>query len=210
MKRKPENVFKEIESHYYNLGIRNFSFADDTLLCGDEIKILLGLLVKSSMRCKFFTPNGIHAKFITEEVAELMFETGFSGLKLGLESMDDEFHEKFDGKVTSRDFQKGVKALKKAGYKGKEIGAYVMVGLPGQTYEEGKRSLDFVLDMGIKPYLTQYTPIPHSTLFDEACKISVYDIASDPIYHNNSILPLSWEKFGFKELFKLKEYIKKF
>jgi len=208
-RRKIEKVIEEIEYLHYHLGIKNFSFADDALLWGREIRSLLKLLVKKKLKCSFFTPNGIHASRIDDVTAELMFEAGFSGLKLGIESKEVKFHKSMDNKTTPSDFVDSVKSLQKAGFKHEDIGAYVMVGLPWQTYEEAVKSLDFVIEAGAKPYITQYSPIPHSTLFEEACRASSYDLASDPIYHNNSILPLRWEKFGFEELFKLKAYIKK-
>ena len=139
-----------------------------------------------------------------------MHEAVFSGLKLGIESMEKEFHTMMDRKTTQYEILNAVKSLQKAGYKREDIGAYVMVGLPFQTYDNAKRNVDLVIDAGAKPFLTQYSPIPHSPLFEQACKASRYDLEADPIYHNNSILPMRWEKFGFDELYRLKAYIKKY
>jgi hypothetical protein len=55
---------------------------------------------------------------------------------------------------------------------------------------------------GVKPVLAQYSPIPHTTLWKAAVKASRYDLASDPIFHNNSIFPcqkdpFSWEKISY-------------
>lgn len=207
-RRAPERVIAEIEYYYHELKIVNFAFADDALLFGDEFGTILEMIRKSSMKCKFFTPNGIHVSKITEKIAELMFEVGFSELRLGIESMDDEFHKYMDRKLSSSEFVQAVRILRETGFKRSQIGAYVMVGLPLQTYEDAKRSLDFVIESGAKPYITQYSPIPHSLLFDDACRLSVYDLASEPLFHNNSILPMKWEKFGWDDLYKLKQYVK--
>jgi radical SAM superfamily enzyme YgiQ (UPF0313 family) len=209
-RKKAEKVFEEIIYLHNQIGIENFAFADDALLLGSDFEKLLELIAKSKIQCRFHTPNGIHASMISGRIAELMYINNFKELKIGVESMEDEFHHTMDHKLTSSDLFKAVNNLKNAGFKIEDIGAYVLIGLPMQTYEECIRSIDMVGDSGIKPYLSQFSPIPKSPLFEKACKSSVYDIASDPIFHNNSILPMRWDKFDWNHLFKLKTYIKRF
>ena len=112
------------------------------------------------MKCKFFTPNGVHAVRIDQNISDLMFDNGFTGLKIGVESVSNEFHNKMDHKLSPEVFVNAVNVLRKTGFDTSDIGAYVMVGLPKQQYEDIKNSIDFVVDSGAKPYITQYSPVP--------------------------------------------------
>ena len=54
------------------------------------------------------------------------------------------------------------------GYSPKDIGVYVMYGLPGQTVSEVLKSMEFVNSLGAKIYLTEYSPIPGTKDWENA------------------------------------------
>jgi radical SAM superfamily enzyme YgiQ (UPF0313 family) len=100
------------------------------------------------------------------------------------------------------EFEQAVSYLKKAGFTGEAIGAYLLFGLPGQDTGHLEESIKMVKACGVKPVLAQYSPIPHTALWKAAVKASRYDLTSDPIFHNNSIFPcqkdpFSWEKISY-------------
>lgn len=70
-----------------------------------------------------------------------------------------------------------------------EIGAYIMAGLPGQRVGEIEESIAFVREIGTKPVLVEYSPIPHTPLFEKAKQMSKFDLENEPLFHNNSIIP---------------------
>jgi len=80
-----------------------------------------------------------------------------------------------------------------------------MAGLPGQRVGEVEESIAFVREAGAKPMLVEYSPIPHTSLFEKAKKISQFDLENEPLFHNNSILPCQWEGFTLKDYRRLKE-----
>jgi hypothetical protein len=60
-------------------------------------------------------------------------------------------------------------------------------------------TIDQVKKWGLRPELAHYTPIPKSRLFDRACEVSPFPLATEPLTQNNSIWPcvpggFSWEK----------------
>jgi len=57
------------------------------------------------------------------------------------------------------------------------------------------------------PIMAYYTPIPHTALWEEALASSRYDLALDPIYTNNAILPCQKEPFAWETLKGLKKLI---
>jgi hypothetical protein len=112
------------------------------------------------------------------------------------------------GKVDNREFQRAVRNLKRAGYGGEEIGVYLMAGLPGQRVEEVEESIALVQESGAKPLLVEYSPIPGTPMFEQAKKMSPFDLENEPLFHNNSLFPCRWEGFSWEDFRKLKEKMK--
>ena len=80
-----------------------------------------------------------------------------------------------------------------------------MVGLPGQRVGEAEESIAFVQETGARPILVEYSPIPHTSLFERAKQVSQFDLENEPLYQNNSILPCQWEGFTMADYRRLKE-----
>jgi radical SAM superfamily enzyme YgiQ (UPF0313 family) len=135
-----------------------------------------------------------------------MSRTGFRTIRLGLETSDFSLHSDLDNKVAKGDFEQAVHNLLEAGFSSSEIGAYLLVGLPGQSVDSVIKSIDLVARAGATPYLAEYSPIPHTDLWDKAVAYSEYDLSSEPLFHNNTLLPC-WGDLQKKELPKLKDRV---
>lgn len=140
-------------------------------------------------------------------MAELLYRAGFKTIRLGLETSDINQHMTLDKKVHEGEFEKAVKSLKTAGFKPKDIGAYILMGLPGQSVESVKTTLDFVCELRVSPYLAEYSPLPRTELWDAAVAASVYDLSSEPLFHNNSLLPC-WDETRKQEVPELRKLVK--
>lgn len=211
IRRDPFKVIEEIEYWTTQYPIHNITFYDDALLIEPSAHIIpiLKEVIKRGIRCNFHAPNGLHIKEIDEEVAELIFRSQFKTIRLGFETSNETAQIETGGKVDNREFQRAVRNLKKAGYLGEEIGVYIMVGLPGQRVGEVEESITFVRETGAKPILVEYSPIPHTPLFEKAKQMSSFDLENEPLYHKNSILPCQWEGFTLADYKRLKEDLRK-
>ena len=209
--RNPDEVVEEIEYWTTHYRVNNIAFYDDALLINhqDHVVPILKEVIKREFRCNFHTPNGLHIKEIDEEVANLLFRTGFKTIRLGFETSDEAAQIETGGKVDNQDFRQAIKHLKRAGYSGEEIGVYIMVGLPGQRVGEVDESIAFVKEASAKPMLVEYSPIPHTPLFEKAKTMSPFDLESEPLFHNNSILPCQWDGFTMADYKRLKEELRK-
>jgi len=190
--RNPEDVFEEIYYWHRRFGIADFAFYDDALLVSSKNHLLplLEMIIRKRFNIRLHTPNAIHIKEINKEIADLMFKAGFKTIRLGLETVDIELHKKLDGKLTRlQEIERAVACLFKAGFKSHQIGAYILVGLPEQDIDSIINTIKFVKGIKIIPFLAEYSPIPHTLLWKKAVEISPYDIASEPLYHNNVLLP---------------------
>jgi radical SAM superfamily enzyme YgiQ (UPF0313 family) len=209
-RRSPESVADEVEYWHRRHGAIDFAFYDDALLVDAENHCipLLERLIDQQMPIFFHTPNAVHIRSITKTVAQLMKRTGFHTLRLGLETTAFERRSDLDRKVTEVEFFRAVGYLKAAGFESSQIGAYLLVGLPGQSVSGVERSIKVVKEAGITPILAYYTPIPHTSLWPEAVAVSRYDLAADPVFTNNAIFPCQRDVFSWPALSRLKKQIR--
>lgn len=206
MVQSPESVLAEIRFWHHTHGVVDFVLYDDAFLVDAEhhaLPILEGIL-KSGMKLRFHTPNAVHIRGITPETAQLMAGAGFATLRLGLETAVFCDRSEIDAKVTAEEFHSAVSLLRDAGFGRDQIGAYLLVGLPGQSMTALCDSIGIVKRGGITPILAYYSPIPHTALWEKAAKASRYDLASDPILTNNAIMPCQKDPFSWEAVTALK------
>ncbi|MEA5000502.1 MAG: radical SAM protein [Endomicrobiaceae bacterium] len=177
-----------IADEIYNLtgngNIKNIAFYDDALLYKPDtgIKPLLKQFIRDHNFFHFHTPNGLHAKFLDLELAELMFNAKFINPRFSLESSDYKEQKNSDSKISNTEFAKSMKYLNAAGYKQGEYTAYLLIGIPGQNISAIKDSIHFVNDLGAKISLSEYTPIPHTKNWDNINNT----YTEEPLCQNNT------------------------
>ena len=204
--RDPKRVVDEIGHWTSTFGIHDIAFYDDALLVDSEKHFvpMATELLRRGIRCRFHTPNGIHGREVCDEIAGLMYEVGFKTVRLGLETSDPIRQNRIGNKITNREMEKAITCLRKAGFSRKDIGVYILAGLPGQRASEVEESIRFVGACGATPKLAEYSPLPQTPLWKAASKVSEFDLRGEPLFHNNSILPCRWEGFTWDDLQELK------
>lgn len=208
-RRSAEGIVAEIEYWHDCHGVMDFAFYDDALLVDAPAHAwpMLEGIIRSRRPVFFHTPNALHIRAIDAETARLMFQAGFHTLRLGLETTAFEARGSLDRKVTEAELKQAVSHLKTAGFRSTQIGAYLLVGLPGQHLDAVQQSIRMAKSLGITPVLAHYTPIPHTRLWDAAVSASRYDLNADPIYSNNAISPCGRSPFSWQTLSLLKQMI---
>jgi hypothetical protein len=84
---------------------------------------------------------------------------------------------------------KAVANLKEAGFSSEQIGAYLLVGLPGQSKAMIEDDVERVLLAGALPKLAEYSPIPGTEMWPKALQASRYPIDQEPLFQNCTLLP---------------------
>lgn len=185
--KEPLDVVDEIVFWHDRYGVVDFAFYDDALLINFEghFGIILESLIAKKFKLRLHAPGALHARFITKEVAYLLKRAGFVTIRLGLERVDD----RLDEKVTLEEFLDAVENLKQVGFTSRELGAYILYGIPGENFEAVKRALLFLEKCSVLPYLAEFSPIPGTPLFDVAKICSRYPLEEEPLCQNNSAFP---------------------
>lgn len=210
-RRDPVHVVREIEYWTAQFQVQNIAFYDDALLIEPQRHFIpiMKEVVERGIQCNFHAPNALHIRAIDQEVADLLFRSRFRTIRLGFETSVEKNQVETGGKVTNKEMQGSIRRLKRAGYSGEEIGVYIMAGLPAQRAGEVEESIDFVREAGARPVLVEYSPIPHTPLFEKAKKLSPFDLENEPLFHNNTIFPCQWEGFTLSDFRRLKEKTRK-
>jgi len=207
VQRDADDVLTEIEDRYYRLGLKDFTFFDDALLveAEDHFMALLEGVLNRGLKIRFHAPNGLHVGLITPNLARLMFRAGVKTIRLGLESLDPERQAGLGGKVRPGYFERALTCLTEAGFRPGDIGVYILYGLPGQLVEETAVTVQRVKDLGARPYLAEYSPLPGTALWEEARRHSPYDLAAEPLFHNNTVLACRRPDYSWEKIRELKQ-----
>lgn len=189
--RNPVRVVDEIEHWHRRHGVVDFAFYDDALLVDAPRRAvpMLEDILRRGLACRFHCPNGLHVREISPRLAVLLFRTGFRTIRFGFETASAARQESTGGKVTTAELRQAVAYLREAGYASRDIGVYLLCGLPGQPSREMVAGIDLVAAAGARPVLAEYSPIPGTALWDEALRDARHDIAGEPLFHNNTLLP---------------------
>lgn len=172
------------------LGATNVAFYDDALLYkADEV---LGGFLDSVERwaggMAFHTPNALHARYLSADLARRMVAAGFATFYLGFESASPAWQRSAGAKVGLEDLSQAVEHLRSAGARGERMIAYLLMGHPNHAAQELESSLRLVHELGIRVMLAEFSPIP-GTPDGEACRRLV-DM-DEPLWHNKTVFAMT-------------------
>ena len=208
--RNPEEVAREIEYWNKRRKVKDFIFYDDALLINseDNFLVILEELINKKLDIRLHTPNGIHARMINKEVAYKMYQAGVETIRLGFETIDQRIQSETGGKITNLEFKKAVNCLLEAGFKSSQIGAYLLIGIPGQNIQEIIDSIHFVIDCGAHPRMAKFSTIPGTKVWDEAKSYFNLEGEVDPLFHNDALLPYLSPDITIKAYQQVKAIVK--
>lgn len=186
--RSVEEVLSDAGYQFALPGVHHAAFYDDALLIHKEQRFypLCDALRARFPHMQYHTPNGLHVHEIDARCAEVLRRTGFTTIRLSLESTDPNFQRKGSNKTTAQEFQSACFHLIEAGYDIRRVDAYILAGLPGQSPSSVEESIRFVQSCGARARLAEYSPVPGTPMFDEAASL-VPDLRREPLLSNKSV-----------------------
>ncbi len=201
-----ESAFDNLLEIHERFGTENFAFYDDALLVNSSTGLnpFLEKIVSKGLSLKFYLPNAIHIRFLDKETALLMKRAGFREIRLGYESSSSNFHSEYDDKFSEDDLFRAVEVLKGSGFSSGQITAYVLGGLPGQSFRSVEKSIRTAGGAGIRVSLAEYSPVPGTNLWEKSKEICPFPLEKEPLFHNNSFFPMKWEGYTVENMTYLK------
>ena len=199
--RPQEHCLAELK-YLVELGVENVAFYDDALLHQPEQTLLpfMQKVIEDKIKVNFHTPNAMHARYMTAEVAQIMAHAGMKTFYLGFESHSETFHkETGSGKVISDELATAARNLQSAGVLAQNIIAYEILGHPLADVQQLEESMRFVNNLGIQIMLSDFSPIP-GTPDGELCR--KYTDLDEPLNHNKTAFPIRFLGFDKVNYYK--------
>lgn len=179
--RPPDEVVEEIRYLHERFGVRHIAFYDDALLvrAEDHFLPLAEGVLRLGLPVSFHLPNGLHARYVTREVALFLKRANFSTVRLSLETTSPAWQRRSGGKVTNELFEEAVEALKEAGFSPQDVEVYLLFGWPVEEERDVIASVRYVRSLGLVPRLALYAPTPKTQDYE-----MFFAEEREPLWHN--------------------------
>jgi radical SAM superfamily enzyme YgiQ (UPF0313 family) len=162
-KRSPDNIIEELQWARKKYAVTSFEIIDDIFnLDIERCKTICLALIRENVGMTWSCPNGVRADRIDKELAELMFKSGCRSVMVGIESADPIVLASVNKGETIDDIERGICIFQDAGI---TVGGYFIVGLPGDSLESQKRSVEFAKELGISAHFNMLMPYPGTELW---------------------------------------------
>ena len=184
----PSYMVAMVKHLHQKFGIEYFQFDDDTFtLKKKSVVDFCSLLKQEGLAIKWHCDTRVEC--VTKELLEVMRDAGLEAISMGVESGDIDVRKMI--KKTS-----SLEATKKAFTVARNLGimtrGYFMIGIPGETYEQASKTLDFVKEVNPDiPCVSICIPYPGTESFQVAQEMGTIK-DSDSIdwsmcYHHSNI-----------------------
>jgi radical SAM superfamily enzyme YgiQ (UPF0313 family) len=206
-RRNRASILDELSMSSSALGTRNVAFYDDALLYDAEQHIipLLRYIIEGKMDLSIHLPNGIHARYVTAEIAGLFRTAGVHTVRIGLETSDVRLQKNTGRKTLNAEYRRAVGHFRDAGYERTDVGTYVMLGLPGQTPRDVEKTIELAQRSGAAPHISYFSPIPGTSIWEAAASSTSLPMEDEPLYQNNTVFILRNSAFSQEALSELKQ-----
>lgn len=203
--RSPEHVVNELEWLKNTYNIKEIMFEDDNLtLNKNRSKLIFRCIIEKGLNIKWDTPNGIAVWTLDEELIDLMKESGCYKLNFPLESGSQKVLDKIIHKPVK--LNRAKELVRYAKSIGLDVGLFLVIGLPGETKEDIKKSFKLAEDLEIYyPHVSIATPYPGSELYNICLeKGYINNITSDQLHiRTASISTEEWSKADIEKILKV-------
>ncbi|OGX10315.1 MAG: hypothetical protein A2Y00_03250 [Omnitrophica WOR_2 bacterium GWF2_43_52] len=163
--KSPQRVVQDF-IHVISLGFREIHIVDD-VFSGDmaRAKNICKLLLSRKLDITWYPRGGLRVDRVDKELIYLMRQAGCYRIPFGIESGSQKILDTIGKGITLAQVRKAVDLAKAQGM---EVEGYFMLGLPNDTLETLKETLDFALSLNIDYAKFAITvPLPGTLLFKE-------------------------------------------
>ncbi|MFA6389620.1 MAG: radical SAM protein, partial [Patescibacteria group bacterium] len=199
-RHSPARVVAEIKSLYENQGVREITFWDDNFLINERWIIeFCDLLDKSGIKIPWSACGRVNS--VTENMLKRAKQSGLWCIFFGFETGNQDLLDRIKKGATLEQARRAVKWCDELGL---DIRASFMLGLPGETPEKARNTINFAkeLNTSFAMFLITY-PEWGTELYDDAMKsgyiVPLYKGRTTPTYIPN----------GYKNAEEVREMQKK-
>ena len=181
--RSPENVVDEIEQLVQTYHIEQIDFVDDNMtLDKKRMENICDLIVKRGLDIEWYTPNGVRADGLDENLLTKMKASGCKKIRIAPESGVQRVVDKIVKKnLDLKKVENAVILSRKVGIK---VGCFFIIGLIGETKEDIEATIKYAYKLrrlGADSFYFSYAaPLYGTELYEQAkCGGFLRDCFSD-------------------------------
>jgi magnesium-protoporphyrin IX monomethyl ester (oxidative) cyclase len=140
--RSAANILEEIEERVERYGIGEIQFLDDNLTVNRAraLELFRGMIDRK-LPIRWCMPNGVQVSTLDDELLELMRRSGCYEMNLAIESGCQDVLDRIIQKPLKLSSVDGV--VRKAKSIGIRLNAFFMIGLPGETPAQIRKTLEY-------------------------------------------------------------------
>jgi radical SAM superfamily enzyme YgiQ (UPF0313 family) len=194
------NLLKMLKTKF---GIREFHIEDDNFSFDREYaKKFCLALIESNLGFTWTAANGIRLDTLDDELLSLMVKSGMYSISLGIESGSDRILKKMKKRITVKTIIQKIRLIKQFDI---DIIGFFIIGYPGETVDEIKRTIDFACKLPLKrANFSTFKPLPGTNAFNNLLKTKqITKIA----WNKLTLHSVAWasKEIGVKKLEKLRK-----
>ena len=171
--RSPQNVVDEINQLVHTYKIKQIDFYDDNMTLNKKrMETICDLIVKEGLDIEWYTPNGVRADTLDENLLKKMKASGCKKIRIAPESGVQNVLDKIVKKnLNLKDVEKAVVLSKKVGIK---VGCFFVIGLIGETKEDINETIRYAYKLkslgADRFYFSVAMPVYGTELYEQAKK----------------------------------------
>ncbi|MCD4707468.1 MAG: B12-binding domain-containing radical SAM protein [Candidatus Sabulitectum sp.] len=196
-RRSPESIVNELKYLVEKYSINGFMFEDSTFIVDHKwVTDICSLMNSEGLKLRWCC--NVRADLLSGDLIDTMVNAGLAKVNMGVESASQ--------RVLDDIYRKGItvegvrKALRMCHSRGIFVQGYFMLGAPGETVEEMKKTIDFAAREPFDDALFDITtPFPHTELWEMSKELinadySDFDCFHRSVYSLEGITPEQIEK----------------
>ncbi len=162
--RSPDNIIAELRQVIDRYGVRDFYFVDDLFtLDAKRLAALTEQLIDANLDIRWQCLARVDR--VNEEILHKMYAAGCRRIHYGIESGNEQILKHIGKGFTLEKVRRAVRWTREAGIQTK---GYFMLGLPGDTEETMKQTVDLAVSLDLdEAMFSVTTPFPGTRLWDE-------------------------------------------
>jgi len=167
--RSPEKVVEEMKFLMEEYGVREFIFQDENITFNmDQIEAVADLIIEKKLDVNWYAEAGVLIARLNERLIHKLAKSGYSELRLPVESGDPEILHKMKKPLKLTKVQPIVDAARSEGIK---VMSYLLLGLPGESEENMRTTAAFALEVGFDwNAISLVLPLPGTEIYRDMIK----------------------------------------
>lgn len=165
-------LYRHLKYLKERFGIRHINFYDDLFTFNSKrVESFCRMMIDHPLDMTFNC--AVRAEHVNPELLELMKAAGCWMISLGIETGDEQLLKRHRQNVDLKLLAQTIRNIKKAGIRVKGL---LMMGLPGESEETIKNSMDYVFSLPIDDFnLAKFTPFPGSPLYEHIHELGEFN-----------------------------------